>query len=422
MSEYLSARCKELGIKNLLVSYCDFQGVSRSKLVPVHKIDSVSKNGAGFAGHASYLDLTPADEDVLAYPVEQSLVQLPWNKEVGWLPSDLFLGSQRLDNSPRSCLNRVRSMVSDLDYQVKTGVECEFFLLDKEALTQSDPHDLLDKPCYDQKAIMRRYELISLISEYMYQMGWEPYQSDHEDANGQFEMNWEYDESMVTADRHTFFKFMVQMLAEEHGFRATFMPKPFSNLTGNGCHVHVSMWDSTGKKNLFETQDKQGLSALGLSFMAGVLKKASSLSVLTNPVVNSYKRLNAAGTTSGATWCSNQVTFGGNDRTKLIRVPDTDRFEFRGPDGLANPYLLQAGIIAAGLIGVSANLQLEDEMFPGQLPSNLDSAINALQADRELSEYLGGDLIQAYTKLKYEEWHSYLHNVSDWEIKKYLTL
>ena len=218
----------------------------------------------------------------------------------------------------------------------------------------SDPKDNAAKPCYDQQALMRRYDVISEICDYMLELGWGPYQNDHEDANGQFEMNWNFDDALVTADRHSFFKFMVKSIAEKHGLRATFMPKPFPGLTGNGCHVHISVWDKAGTTNTFlDTTDEMGLSQQGYNFLGGIMRHAEALAAITNPTVNSYKRINAPRTLSGATWSPNTVTWTGNNRTHMVRVPGKGRFELRLPDGAANPYLLQAAVIAAGLSGIA---------------------------------------------------------------------
>ncbi len=201
---------------------------------------------------------------------------------------------------------------------------------------------------------MRRYDVIAEICDYMLELGWKPYQNDHEDANGQFEMNWEFDDALQTADKHSFFKFMVKSVAEKHGLRATFMPKPFKGLTGNGCHCHISVWNNDGKANVFADKAMR-IRPLGARphFLGGIMKHASALAAITNPTVNSYKRINAPRTTSGATWSPNTVTWTGNNRTHMVRVPGPGRFELRLPDGAVNPYLLQAIIIAAGLDGLA---------------------------------------------------------------------
>src|SRR5690606_31593835 len=191
------------------------------------------------------------------------------------------------------------------------------------------------------------------VCDAMLDLGWGPYQNDHEDANGQFEMNWEFDDVVATADKHSFFKFMVKSIAEKHGLRATFMPKPFQGLTGNGCHAHISVWDVDGKTNVFaDKSDALGLSEKGHHFLGGIMKHASGMAAITNPTVNSYKRINAPRTISGATWAPNSVTWTGNNRTHMARVPGPGRSEQRLPDGTANPYLLQAIIIAAGLSSI----------------------------------------------------------------------
>src|SRR6185503_1030392 len=208
------------------------------------------------------------------------------------------------------------------------------------------------KPCYDQQALMRRYDVIAEICDDMLELGWAPYQNDHEDANGQFEMNWGFEDALVTADRHSFFKYMVKSIAEKHGFRATFMPKPFAGLTGNGCHVHVSAWKD-GSNVFADANGELGLSPTALAFIGGIVHSADALCAFLNPTVNSYKRINAPRTLSGATWSPNTVTWSGNNRTHMVRVPGKGRFELRLPDGAANPYLLQAAIIAAGISGIA---------------------------------------------------------------------
>ena len=243
--------------------------------------------------------------------------------------------------------------------RVKTGIEAEFFLLTPDGSELSDEYDTAAKPCYDQQAVMRRYDIIAEICDYMLKLGWAPYQNDHEDANGQFEMNFEFDDALKTADKHSFFKFMTKSIAEKHGMRATFMPKPVEGLTGNGCHAHISVWDESGTIKAFEDDKNElGLSDKGYNFLGGIMKHATAMAAITNPTVNSYKRINAPRTTSGATWAPNTVTWTGNNRTHMVRVPGPGRFELRLPDGATNPYLLQAVIIAAGMHGLETNADL----------------------------------------------------------------
>ena len=225
MSKNLSQIAKSKKIKYFLISFVDLFGVLRSKLVPARAISDMQKNGAGFAGFATWLDMTPADADMFAIPDPDSLIQLPWNKEVGWLASDLWMNGKPVDASPRVMLKKQIKELSRKNLVMKSGVECEYFLISEDGSTIADKRDIQSKPCYDQSALMRRYELIKEICDSMIELGWNPYQNDHEDANGQFEMNWDYSDCLVTADRHVFFKFMVKSLAEKHGLSPQLIAK-----------------------------------------------------------------------------------------------------------------------------------------------------------------------------------------------------
>jgi glutamine synthetase type III len=416
---------KEKGIRYFLISFTDLMGTQRAKLVPAEAIGQMVKSGAGFAGFATWLDMTPADPDMFAIPDPDSLVQLPWKPEVGWLAADPWMNGRPVEQAPRNLLKRVKAKAAESGMQLKSGVECEFFLISPDGAGIRDSADRQAKPCYDQSALMRRYDVISEICDGMLKLGWKPYQNDHEDANGQFEMNWEYDDALVTADRHAFFKYMVKSIAEKHEMRATFMPKPFSHLTGNGCHMHVSLWK--GAQNLFEDeQGELGVSALGYHFIGGIIHSADALAAILNPAVNSYKRINAPRTLSGATWSPNSVTYSGNNRTHMIRIPEAGRFELRLADGAANPYAMPAAILAAGLDGINAKRdpgkRLDINMYTEghlagevkRLPLNLLDALRALQASKLLNESLG-EYVPAYLKLKHQEWDDFSRHLTDWE-------
>ena len=424
----LATFATERGVKYFMVSYTDLFGAQRAKLAPAQAIADMQEDGAGFAGFASWLDMTPAHADMLAVPDPSSVIQLPWKPEVAWVASNLVMEDELVDQGPRNVLNRLVGEAEAQGMHVKTGVEAEFFLLTPEGTEISDPYDTAEKPCYDQQAVMRRYDVITEICDYMLELGWGPYQNDHEDANGQFEMNWEFDDALRTADKHSFFKFMVKSVAEKHGYRATFMPKPIAGLTGNGCHVHISVWDKDGKTNVFADKDMElGLSALGRTFLGGIMNHASALAAITNPTVNSYKRINAPRTMSGATWAPNTVTWTGNNRTHMVRVPGPGRFELRLPDGAANPYLLQSIIIAAGLSGVKTQAdpgkRHDIDMYAEghtvadapRLPLNLLDALRQYEADAELMSAMGDGFSQAYLKLKHQEWNAFTSHFSEWE-------
>ncbi|MBM3630459.1 MAG: type III glutamate--ammonia ligase [Alphaproteobacteria bacterium] len=414
MIKNLSQIAKQKKIKYFLISFVDLFGVLRSKLVPSQAISEMQKNGAGFAGFSTWLDMSPADGDMFGIPDPESLIQFPWNREIGWLASDLYMYGKPVKASPRVMLKDQIKKLSEKNLQMKSGVECEYFLISQDGLSIADKKDTQTKPCYDQSALMRRYDLIKEICDSMIELGWNPYQNDHEDANGQFEMNWDYTDCLQTADRHVFFKFMVKSLAEKYGFRATFMPKPFHNLTGNGCHAHVSVW--SGKENKFlDKKDPLGLSKLAYNFLGGLINNTQALSAFFNPTVNSYRRINAPPTQSGASWSPSSISYTGNNRTHMVRIPDQGRFELRLMDGAANPYLLQAGIIAAGLDGIKkksnpgdplhCNMYTDYKKYPNlkKLPYDIEQAIKMLENSKTLQEAFGKDVIKSYVKLKNSE-------------------
>lgn len=434
MTTDLAAFAKDKGVKYFMISYTDLFGGQRAKLVPAQAIAGMQEDGAGFAGFATYLDLTPAHPDMLAVPDPSSVIQLPWKKDVAWVAGNCMMGGKTVDQAPRNVLNKLVSEAAEMGLNVKTGIEAEFFLLTPDGSQISDEYDTAGKPCYDQQAVMRRYDVIAEICDYMLEMGWNPYQNDHEDANGQFEMNWDFDDAVITADRHSFFKFMTKSVAEKHGFRATFMPKPIEGLTGNGCHAHISVWDTeTGKVNAFAADKgtgetgELGLSDQGRAFLGGIMKHASALAAITNPTVNSYKRINAPRTISGATWAPNTVTWTGNNRTHMVRVPGPGRFELRLPDGAVNPYLLQAIIIAAGLDGIRTNAdpgpRRDIDMYAEghkikdapRLPLNMLDALRLYDKDTSLKAAMGEEFSAAYLKLKHAEWNEFCTHFTTWE-------
>jgi glutamine synthetase type III len=424
LAEFAAAR----GIKYFMISFTDLFGGQRAKLVPTQAIREMQAEGAGFAGFAVWLDMTAADADLFAIPDAASVTQLPWKPEFAWVAADLYLDGKVVEQAPRAVLKRQVATAKELGLRVKTGVEAEFFLVLPDGTKISDPFDTAEKPCYDQQALLRRADVITEICDHMLALGWKPYQNDHEDANGQFEMNFEYDDALATADKHSFFKFMVKSVAEKHGLRATFMPKPFAGLTGNGCHCHVSVWDVAGAVNAFADKGAEfGLSQQGRHFLGGIMRHASALAAITNPTVNSYKRINAPRTVSGATWAPNSVTWTGNNRTHMVRVPGPGRFELRLPDGAVNPYLLQSVIIAAGLDGLQGKADPgphhDIDMYTHghtvkdapRLPLNLLDALREFDRDVTLKAALGEAFSTAYLNLKNKEWTSYCSHFSEWE-------
>ena len=419
---------KRHNIKYFLIAFVDLFGTMRAKIVPTSAIETIAKSGAGFAGFATWFDMTPADPDVLVMADPDTVMPLPWKPGVAWVTGDLYMAGKPVEQNPRQVLKLVAASASKAGYAMKTGVECEYFLISSDGTAISDSADQQSKPCYDQQALMRRYEVVAEICDNMVTLGWKPYQNDHEDANGQFEMNWEFDHALVTADRQAFFKFMVKSIAEKHGLRATFMPKPFVNLTGSGCHMHTSLWSTKNRNNIFDDKrDELGLSKTAYHFIGGVMHSAAAMCAISNPTVNSYKRINAPRTLSGATWAPNAITYAGNNRTHMIRIPDAGRFELRLADGAANPYLLAAAVLAAGIDGIEnardpgkpldINMYTEGDKAKNakKLPLNLLDALRALENSIVLKSALGESVIASYIKLKHDNWIEFCHHLTDWE-------
>lgn len=432
-NKQLAELAKELKLDFFLVSYTDLLGGTRAKLVPAAKIAAVETDGAFFAPFASNLGLGPDAHDIAAVPDPNSLIVLPWQPNVAWLASDIYIDGEPFVAAPRVILKQILKQCEQRGYSYKTGVEAEFFLLKQsdDGYQIADAKDTAVRPCYDQLNLMRQFDFISTVVGYLEQLGWEPYQCDHEDANGQFEINWTYNNALTTADRHVFFKYMIKSLAEQRGLTATFMPKPFSQLTGNGAHLHMSLWSDS--VNAFaDSADEMGLSSVAYEFLAGVLVHGRGLAALCSPTINSYRRIGATMTTSGSTWSPRYLSYGGNNRTHMIRIPEAGRFECRLVDGSANLYLAQAGILAAGLEGIekhlSAGKRLDENMFVRglefpdlqTLPTSLLEALQCLQQDSLLMGTLGEQATKTFLDFKYQEWNAHNAEVTAWERSQYI--
>ena len=429
------------GIEFLLASFVEMTGASKAKLVPAMHLEGLLKDGAGFAGYAvGEMGLGPHHPDMAAIPDLDSLTVLPWRPNMGWLASNLTVEGKSWPYCPRTILNRMRTRAAEQGYVYKYGVEPEFFLVKRtpNGIELADPLDTLAKPCYDQRTLNRNLDFLTTLIRHMQTLGWNPYANDHEDANCQFEINWQFAECLTTADRHTFFKYMVRALAEQNGWAATFMPKPFSNLTGNGAHFHMSLWDAQTDRNLFlDESDPSGLSEMAYHWIGGLKAHARAYSGITAPTVNSYKRLVFGAPRSGATWAPVYITYGGNNRTQMIRLPGPGRVENRAIDGACNPYLAAAVTLAAGLDGIKRKLDpgekndrnlyevpLETLRNEGVeiLPANLKEAMDALEKDDVILDALGHEYAEAYIRAKRDEWVRYHNTVSAWEVDQYLSV
>jgi len=437
------ARLEAAGVKYALASFVDLHGVSKSKVVPLSHFEQMVGGSELFTGAA--LDGVPQevnDEEVAAHPDLASAAVLPWNPQVVWYASDLHLKGQPFEACSRGILKKQLEAAAELGLRFNLGIETEFFVLKQNpdgSIVPTSEGDTLAKPCYDVRGFLDNYSLLDEIVQAMNGLGWDVYSFDHEDANGQFETDFQYADALTMSDRFTFFRLMLGELAKKRGYFATFMPKPFADRTGNGAHFNMSMASLETGENLFDAEaDANGLklSKLGYQFVAGVLKHAHAISAVIAPTVNSYKRLVRRGNMSGFTWAPIHVSFGSNNRTNMLRVPLAGgRVECRAVDMSCNPYLAAALMLAAGLEGIrealdpgkphGENMYLHSEaelqaMGVTHLPRSLEEAIDSFEADPLAREVFGPLMADTFVKFKRDEWESYNTHVSQWELDRYL--
>lgn len=432
---------KQKNVRFVLSQFVDINGVPKAKMVPISQFKELARNGVGFAGFAVSTEMgqSPHQPDLMTLPDLGTMTILPWKKNTAWFAADLSVEGRQWPYCTRTILqNFLHKLMKGRGLSFKVGVEPEFFLLTKDEKGISvfeEPQSA--KPCYDLKLLSKRMDFLQTLNDYLDELGWHSEAADHEDGPSQFEVNLRFDDALASSDKYTFFKFAISQLAAQIGAIASFMPKPFTNRTGNGAHFHMSLWK--GGKNLFsDPKDPQGLglSKTGYHFIGGLLKHARAYIALSAPSVNSYKRLVSGGSSSGATWAPVYVTYGGNNRTQMIRVASGEHIEDRTADSSCNPYLALTAMLASGLDGI------DNEILPGPmnkenmyrvseenlrsrkidlLPSNLLEAVGELEKDRVVIDAIGREFIDYYVKMKKREWAEYHSTVSQWEIDRYLT-
>jgi glutamine synthetase len=427
-------------IRYLLAQFVDIHGAAKAKAVPVEHLDMVLTDGAGFAGFALWgFGMGPEGPDYMAVGDLSTLQNIPWMPGYARLICNGTVKGKPYPYCSRVALQTQLARLAERGLTLYTGIEPEFMLLARRAdgtMGPADPTDTLDKPCYDYKGLSRTREVLDTMVDALRSVGIDVYQIDHEDGNGQFEINFTYDTALKSADNFTFVKMAASEIANAHGMIATFMPKPFSNRTGSGAHFHVSVGSATQKNAFHDPADPSGmgLSKLAYQFLAGVLAHARAFSAIAAPTVNSYKRLVVGRSLSGATWAPAYIAYGDNNRTACVRIPH-GRLEVRLPDAGCNPYLTTAAMIAAGLDGIDRNLdpgpaqninlyELSSDELTAKgirlLPQNLLEAIEALEADPVIQAGLGQDLAREFLRIKRMEWTEYARHVSDWESRRYL--
>jgi glutamine synthetase len=437
------------GVHSLLVQFTDIHGVAKGKLVPLAHLDDVLAIGAGFSGPSiagTGLARTGLRSEYMARGAASTAMPLPWWPGVARIVGDGFVANEPFDACPRQVLKRAVAQLAERRLSLHVGIEPEFFLLKQQAghWQPADDGDRLDKPSYDLQSLGRQLPFLRELHDALERCGLDVLQLDHEDAHGQYEVNFAFADALATADHLMLFKLAAQAIAERHGMVFSMMPKPFANQPGSGMHCHVSLWhgQKDNARNVFVPHRADGsidstatLSPIGRQFIAGVLAHAGALTALAAPTVNSYKRLTVGESLSGTTWAPAYVAHGPNNRTALVRTLH-GRFEWRAPDASANPYLMLAGLIAAGLDGIERELdpgaECREDLFAltlaqiaergiALLPQSLAQAVDALEADATVAGALGDTLVREFVALKRSESLEHARHVSDWELQRYVT-
>jgi L-glutamine synthetase (EC 6.3.1.2) len=426
-------------IKYILAQFVDIHGVAKTKSVPASCLESIVEDGAGFAGFAVWgLGMEPHDGDYMAKADLSTLSIVPWQPGYARVACTGHVHDKPYEYDTRHIMLKQIERLSEKGWTLNTGIEPEFSLLKRNEdghLMPYDESDTLDKPCYDYKGLSRSRAFLEKFVDSLQQVGFDVYQIDHEDANGQFEINYTYSDAKTSADRITFVRMAGSEIANEMGMICSFMPKPNANRTGNGFHFHLSITDDLGNNLFKDDSDKNnmGLSELAYDFLGGLMHHAKALCAFAAPTVNSYKRLVVGRSLSGATWAPAFISYGDNNRSAMVRVP-YGRLEFRLPDTGCNPYLVTAAIIAAGLDGVAKKLNpgepqninhyglsLDEIKARGidTLPQSLSEALDELEEDSLFVEQFGENFMKEFIDIKRMEWVEYQRHVSDWELNRY---
>ena len=440
----IQKQLQDKGVKYCIGAYVDIHGVPKAKVVPIAHLEHMAHGSERYTGYAlDGLGQAPNDDEITSVPDLDRAIQLPWEPKLAWIPADNHFQGKPYALNTRVALQNVLAQAQALGYGFNLGIECEIFLLRKNAdgsLAVPNPDDKLVKPCYDVHGFVDSFGWLDKMATTINDLGWDLYSFDHEDANGQYEFDFQYADALTTCDRLTFFRFMAKHYAKEEGLIATMMPKPFADKTGNGAHFNMSLYDIETGRNLFACDPADdprgiGLTELGYQFIGGVLKHGRALCAAFAPTVNSYKRLVRRGAMSYFSWAPVFNSYGSNNRTNSVRVPaGGGRCESRNADGAVNPYLAATLALAAGLEGIREGIDPgapnEDNLYEiGDaerrdrgiefLPQTLQEAVAAFAADPLVEKTLGRELRDEFIKYKTLEWEEYHLSVSQWETERY---
>ena len=435
---------KSKGVKYCVGAYVDIHGIPKGKFVPIDHLHHMAHGSELYTGYAlDGLGQAPHDDEIASVPDLDHIIQLPWQPEVAWMPADNTYKGQPYEINTRVALKKVLKQAAEMGFGFNLGIECEVFVLkqlEDGSLQVPNPNDKLTKPCYDVSCFMDQFSWLDKIATTINDLGWDLYSLDKEDANGQYEFDFAYSDALTMCDRYIFFRYLAKQYAKQEGLLATFMPKPFSDKTGNGAHFNMSLYDLETGRNLFACDPNDdpkglGLTKLGYQFIGGIIKHGRALCAAFSPTVNSYKRLVRQGDMAYFSWAPVFNSFGSNNRTNSIRVPmNGGRCESRNADGAVNPYLAATLALAAGLEGIREEIDpgnpQDDNLYELSeaerqergiefLPQTLIDAIGAFVSDPFVEQVLGTALKDEFIKYKLEEWESYHQSISQWELERY---
>ncbi len=442
--EQLKQQLKAQGVKYCIGAYVDIHGIPKGKFVPIDHLDHMAAGSELYTGYAlDGLGQAPNDDEIASVPDLNHVIQLPWQPEVAWMPADNTFQGKPYEINTRVALKKVLAQAAEMGFGFNLGIECEVFVLKQNedgSLAVPNQDDKLVKPCYDVRGFLDQFSWLDKVATCINDLGWDLYSLDHEDANGQYEFDFQYSDALTMCDRFIFFRYMAKHYAKEEGLLATFMPKPFADKTGNGAHFNMSLYDIGSGENLFNCDPKDdpkglGLTKLGYHFIGGLIKHGRALCAAFSPTVNSYKRLVRQGDMAYFSWAPVFNSFGSNNRTNSIRVPmNGGRCESRNADGSLNPYLAATLALAAGLEGIREGIEpglpQDDNLYELSeaerkargiefLPQNLIEAVEAFIADPFVEQVLGKELSDEFIRYKIQEWESYHQSISPWEVERY---
>ena len=427
---------KEKEVRFVRLQFTDILGSIKNVAISVSQLEKALDNQCMFDGSSIEGFVRIEESDMKLHPDYNSFALFPWreNNSVARLICDVYKpDGTPFHGSPRQVLKNVLDEAKELGYTFNVGPECEFFLFrnddqGKPTLQTFDDAGYFDMGPVDPGEDVRRDIVLNLE-----QMGFEIEASHHECARGQHEIDFKYGDALTTADRVMTFKLAVKTIAHKHGLHATFMPKPIFGIAGSGMHINISM-AKDGKNVFCDESDKNGLSSTAYSFIAGIMEHIKGMTAITNPLVNSYKRL------VPEFEAPVYIAWSAQNRSPLIRVPAArgqgTRVELRSADPSANPYLALAVTIAAGLDGVKKGLvpppAVDGNIYAmsdaqrkkhkiEMLPTSLESAIVELKKDKLICNTLGEHILEKYVEAKELEWQNYKTRISQWEIDEYLS-